>query len=222
MSTIAKWRKKKWLISQDEIKEFKSLQFSYAQQAKNNNSTEGKGLTNEKGLDLFKMSFSTTLIAGIGVDIRKEIDSWKQEVTKSGTFYLNGKQLGPKKQRLDKVSVNNIRVDNSGRMLQATLQFSFVEDDPEKEAALSESATEVKASKTDKEELHTSKTEGLATEGIKTGSYVNSTSKVDLDGNPINTDDTMKVVSTKGGVTTLSGPNGTVSIPHNCVSLAVD
>ncbi|MBR0126889.1 MAG: hypothetical protein IJL99_01365 [Firmicutes bacterium] len=219
MSTIAKWRKQKWLVSPEKIKDLRSLAFSYAQQADNNNSTEGKGLTNEKGLELFKMSFSTTLLAAVGVDVRKEINNWKKEVTKTGAFYLNGKQLGPKKMRLDKVGVSNILVDNKGRMLQATLQFNFVEDDPEKAADTSTSATGVKASKTDKEELKTSKTDNLETQGIKTGSYVHSTQKVDLDGNPVNTDDTMKVVSTKGGVVTMSGPNGTVSLPHNYVSL---
>lgn len=220
MSTIAKWRKRKWVVSTKQIKDFRSLAFTYAQQADNNSSTEGKGMTNEKGLELFQMSFSTTLLAGAGVDVRKEIKEWKKEVTKTGMFYLNGKQLGPKKVRLDKVSVSNINVDNKGRMLQATLQFTFVEYDPKKEKKdTSSSAKDVKASASDKEELKGEHEATKAeTEGIKAGTYVQMTEKVDLDGKPVSTDDTFKVAKVENGSVTLvgaKGGGGTGSI-NNC------
>lgn len=211
MSTIAKWRKRKWVVSSKQIKDFRSLAFTYAQQADNNSSTEGKGMTNEKGLELFQMSFSTTLLAGAGVDVRKEIKEWKKEVTKTGMFYLNGKQFGPKKVRLDKVSVSDIRVDNKGRMLSAVLQFTFIEHDPSRESKdTSSSAKEVKASSSDKEELKTENKEvtEAETEGITVGTYVQSTVKVDLDGNPVSTETTMKVDKVDGGTIHISGAKG--------------
>jgi len=49
------------------------LSFSYAQIADNNTSTEDEQPTNERGTELFSLSFTTTLHSGAGVDVRAEI-----------------------------------------------------------------------------------------------------------------------------------------------------
>lgn len=130
MATMAKWGSKTWAVSTKKVVALEGLSFSYSQVADNNTSTEEKKTTNERGTDLFPLSFTTVLHSGAGVDVRKEIESWKALVTKVNYFYLGGKKLGPKLQ-LRKVSVSNVKIDDFGRMRLATLSFELKEYDPD-------------------------------------------------------------------------------------------
>ena len=130
MATMAKWGPKKWAVSAKKVVALEGLAFSFSQVADNNTSTEEKKTTNERGTDLFPLSFTTVLHSGAGVDVRAEIESWKKLVTKVNYFYLGGKKLGPKLQ-LRKVSVSNVKIDDFGRMRLATLSFELKEYDPD-------------------------------------------------------------------------------------------
>ena len=146
MATMAKWGSKTWAISSKKVVALEGLSFSFSQVADNNTSTEDKKTTNERGTELFPLSFTTTLHSGAGVDVRAEIESWEKLVTKVNYFYLNGKKLGPKLQ-LRKVAVSNVKTDDLGRMRLATLSFEFKEYDPDTTSVkVSTSALNVKAS----------------------------------------------------------------------------
>ena len=146
MATMAKWGPKTWAVTPQKVVALEGLAFSYSQVADNNTSTEEKKTTNERGTDLFPLSFTTVLHSGAGVDVRAEIESWKKLVTKVNYFYLGGKKLGPKLQ-LRKVSVSNVKIDDFGRMRLATLSFEFKEYDPDTTSVkVSSSALKVGAS----------------------------------------------------------------------------
>ena len=146
MATMAKWGPKTWAVTPQKVVALEGLAFSYSQVADNNTSTEEKKTTNERGTDLFPLSFTTVLHSGAGVDVRAEIESWKKLVTKVNYFYLGGKKLGPKLQ-LRKVSVSNVKIDDFGRMRLATLSFEFKEYDPDTTSVkVSTSALKVGAS----------------------------------------------------------------------------
>ena len=146
MATMAKWGPKTWAVSSQKVVALQDLSFSYSQVADNNTSTEEKKTTNERGTELFPLSFTTTLHSGAGVDVRAEIESWKALVTKVNYFYLGGRQLGPKLQ-LRKVSVGSVKTDDSGRIRLATLSFEFKEYDPDTTSVkVSTSALKVGAS----------------------------------------------------------------------------
>ena len=188
MATMAKWGPKTWAVSSQKVVALQDLSFSYSQVADNNTSTEEKKTTNERGTELFPLSFTTTLHSGAGVDVRAEIESWKALVTKVNYFYLGGRQLGPKLQ-LRKVSVGSVKTDDSGRIRLATLSFEFKEYDPDTTSVkVNTSALKVKASKTTKATIATSN--GLskgnlyraaslraAKKTIKVGDYVKPTGK---------------------------------------------
>ena len=106
MPTMAQWGSKKWAVSSKQVVALEGLAFSYEQVADENTSTEDKKTTNERGTELFPLSFTTVLHSGAGVDVWAEIQSWKALVTKVNYFYLGGKKLGPKLQ-LRKVAVSN-------------------------------------------------------------------------------------------------------------------
>ena len=137
MATMAKWGSKTWAVSTKKVVALEGLSFSYSQVADNNTSTEEKKTTNERGTDLFPLSFTTVLLSGAGVDVRIEIERG---------MALGGKKLGPKLQ-LRKVSVSNVKIDDMGRMRLATLSFEFKEYDPDTTSVkVSTSALNVKTS----------------------------------------------------------------------------
>lgn len=179
MATMAKWGSKTWAVSSKKVVALQGLSFSYAQVADNNTSTEDKKPTNERGTELFPLSFSTTLHSGAGVDVRAEIESWKALVTKVNYFYLGGKKLGPKLQ-LRKVSVSDVKLDDLGRMRLATISFEFKEYDHDTTSVkVSTSALNVKASTSAKSQKKKTNTavKKAAKRTIKVGDYVKPTGK---------------------------------------------
>ena len=179
MATMAQWGSKKWSVSAKKVYALQGLSFSFTQVADNNTSTEEKKTTNERGTDLFPLSFTTTLHSGAGVDVRAEIESWKKLVTKVNYFYLGGKKLGPKLQ-LRKVAVSNVQLDDLGRMRLATLSFEFKEYDPDTTSVpVSTSALNVKASTSSKSKKKKTNTAAkkAAKKTIRVGDYVRPTGK---------------------------------------------
>ena len=177
MATIAKWGPKEWAVSSNKVIALEGLSFSFAQVADNNTSTEEKKTTNERGTELFPLSFTTTLHSGAGVDVRAEIESWQALVTKVNYFYLGGKQLGPKLQ-LRKVSVSDVKLDDLGRMRLATLSFEFKEYEQETVSTdTSTSALNVTASTSTKaqKKAKNKAVENAPTSTIKVGDYVKTT-----------------------------------------------
>ena len=213
MATIAKWGSKTWAISSKKIVALQGLSFSFEQVAENNASTEEKKTTNERGTELFPLSFSTTLHAGAGVDVRAEIQSWEKLVTKVNYFYLGGKRLGPKLQ-LRKVDVSDVMLDDLGRMRLATLSFEFVEyvEDTTK-VKVSTSALNVKASTSSKsaKKKTTAGIKNAEIKNIKVGTYVKPTGARYATGETIPSwvkQRYHKVSQIKGGRLLLGHPSG--------------
>lgn len=179
MAIMAKWGQKSWVVSSKKVLALEGLSFSYTQKADENTSTEDKEATNERGTELFPLSFTTKLHSGAGVDVRAEIESWEKQVTKVNYFYLGGKRLGPKLQ-LRKVSVNDVELDNLGRIRLATLSLEFKEYDADTTSVkVSTSALKVKASPSSKAQKKTTNTTAkkATKKTVKVGSYVKITGK---------------------------------------------
>lgn len=177
MATMAKWGPKTWAVSTKQVVALQGLSFSYTQVADNNTSTEEKKTTNERGTELFPLTFTTVLHSGAGVDVRAEIESWEALVTKVNYFYLGGKALGPKLQ-LRKVAASDIKLDDLGRMRLATLSFEFKEYDPDTTSVkVSTSALNVKASTSSKSQVKTENAavKSAAKKTISVGAYVKPT-----------------------------------------------
>lgn len=213
MATMAKWGPKTWAVSTKQVVALQGLSFSYTQVADNNTSTEEKKTTNERGVELFPLSFTTTLHSGAGVDVRAEIESWQKLVTQVNYFYLGGKKLGPKLQ-LRKVSVGNVTIDDLGRMRLATLSFEFKEYDPDTTSVkVSTSALNVKASTSSKSQKKTTNTaaQKAETRSIKVGDYVKPTGKKYATGQTIPNwvkERNHKVSQIKGDRVLLGNPSG--------------
>ena len=177
MAIMAEWGPKKWEVSDKRVVTLKGLSFSFAQVADNNGSTEEKKTTNERGVELFPLTFTTTLHSGAGVDVRAEIESWQKLVTQVNYFYLNDELLGPKLQ-LRKVGVTVDQLDDFGRMRVATLSLEFKEyDEDTTSVKVDTSALKVKASSSSKSQKKTPNTAVKKAEkqSITVGDYVKPT-----------------------------------------------
>lgn len=213
MATMAKWGSKTWAVSRKKVVALEGLSFSFSQVADNNTSTEEKKTTNERGTELFPLSFTTTLHSGAGVDVRAEIESWEKLVTKVNYFYLGGKRLGPKLQ-LRKVAVDSVKLDDLGRIRLATLSFEFKEYDADTTSVkVSTSALNVKASTSAKSQKKTTNTavKKATKQTIKVGNYVKPTGKKYATGQTIPTwvkQRSHKVSQIKGNRVLLGHPSG--------------
>ena len=213
MATMAKWGSKTWEVSAKKVVALQGLNFSFSQVADNNRSTEEKKTTNERGTDLFPLSFTTVLHSGTGVDIWDEIESWKALVTQVNYFYLGGKKLGPMLQ-LRKVAVGDVKLDDLGRMRLATLSFEFKEYDPDTTSVVVDtSALNVGASTSDKAQKKTDNTgvQNAETNTIKVGDYVKPTGSKYATGQKIPTwvkERSHKVSQIKGDRVLLGSPSG--------------
>ena len=217
MAIMAQWRDMRWEVSPSEVSAIEDLAISFEQQADNNRSTEHQGPTNERGTQLVPLSFKTVLHSAAGVDVRARIAQWESQVTKTGPFYLNGRQLGPKYQ-LRKVSVSGVKLDNHGRMLLATLSFTFKEYDAATTSVpeTTTSALAVTPTTDTKAELAKPNTAVAAapTTGIKVGSYVYPTGTKYYTGQTIPNwvkQRTHKVSQISGAKTLLGYPDGICS-----------
>lgn len=213
MATIAKWGPKTWTVSPKKVVAPQGMSFSYTQVADNNTSTEEKKTTNERGTELFPLTFTTTLHSGAGVDIRAEIEEWEKLVTKVNYFYLNGKKLGPKLQ-LRKVNVDVQQLDDFGRMRLAVLSFEFKEYDHDTTSVkVSTSALNVKASTSSKSQKKIINTpvKNATKRTIKVGDYVKPTGKKYATGQTIPNwvkQRSHKVSQIKGNKVLLGHPSG--------------
>ena len=213
MSVMAKWRDKSWEVSPKKVITIQNLAFAYEQKADNNRAAEGSPSTNERGTELFTLSFTSMLHSNAGIDIMKEIESWKTLVSKTGAFYLNGKQLGPKLQ-LRKVAVSNTTLDDFGRVRLATLSFTLKEYDGETAVETkSTTALNVGARTSSKEEKKpdNSQLNSAPTKTISVGSFVRPTGTKYYTGQTIPQwvkEQSHKVSQIVGEKTLLGNPDG--------------
>lgn len=128
MAVMAEWQSKKWEVSAKKIIALEEFSTSYKLKKENNNDAAGKPATNVRGKELQTMFFNTVLSDSIGVDTRKEIESWASLVGASGPFLLAGQRFGPEKFMLTDVNLAEVILDDYGRIRTATLNLSFLED----------------------------------------------------------------------------------------------
>lgn len=209
MSLMAKWGPMKWNVNPHTVLAIQGLSFSFAQVADENTSTEEKKTTNERGTELMPLSFSTVLHSGAGVDVRAEVEKWEKLVTCAYPLYLDGKKLGPARLQLRKVSVSDVKLDNSGRMLLATLSFEFKEYDPATSSVIAKTTITV-VEKAQKKTTNTA-AKKATTKTVKVGSTVRIVGKKYATGQTIPTwvkQRTHKVSQIKNDKLLLGHPNG--------------
>ena len=127
MGYTARWGPKGFLVSDKKIVPFEGLATSFTLKSDTNKDANGTATTNDRGLELQPVSFSTHYYRGLGVEPLAQIEEWKTLIGSAHPLYLNEKRFGPGTLKLKSVDVSDIKTDNAGRILSCALAFSFEE-----------------------------------------------------------------------------------------------
>lgn len=141
MAVIASWRNKRWEVSPNKIYALEGFSTSFKLKTDQNQDKEGSPATNVRGRELIPLSFDVFLSDAVGVNVRAEIESWEALIGESGPFYLGGKRFGPALMQLHSVDVNDVVIDDLGRIRSAKLRLTFEENADEAAKSKTKTAT---------------------------------------------------------------------------------
>lgn len=118
---------KTWQVSPSYIMDFDGFSTGYELNAENNNAVEGSPLSNKRGMKKKTLSFSSNLVAALGIDVRREFESWESWIGLTGTLKIGGTKFGPN-WLLTSVKPSDVKIDDSGRFRSMKLTYSFEEN----------------------------------------------------------------------------------------------
>lgn len=119
---------KTWQVSPSYIMDFDGFSTSYELNAESNTAVEGSPLSNQRGMKKKTLSFSSHLVGALGIDVRKEFESWESWIGLTGTLKIGGKKFGPN-WLLTSVKPADVKIDDSGRFRSMKLTYSFEENE---------------------------------------------------------------------------------------------
>ena len=119
---------KTWQVSPSRIIDFEGFSTGFELNAENNAAIEGAPLSNQRGLKKKTLSFSSNIVDALGIDVRKEFESWESWIGLTGTLKIGGKKFGPS-WLLTSVKPSDVKIDDSGRFRSMKLTYSFEESD---------------------------------------------------------------------------------------------
>ena len=132
MAIAATYKTKKgtktWQVSSSYIMQFDNFSTSYELNAEDNETVEGSPKSNQRGMKKKNLQFSSVLMASLGIDVRKEFESWEPWIGQTGTLKIGGKKFGPN-WLLTAVKPSEVVIDDNGRFLSMKLTYSFEEND---------------------------------------------------------------------------------------------
>lgn len=135
---------KTWQVSPKYIMDFDGFSTSYELNAESNESVEGSTKTNQRGLKKKSLSFSSNLNVALGIDVRKEFESWEKWIGLTGILKIGGKKFGPN-WMLTSVKPSDVKIDDSGRFRSMKLTYSFEENDDVKDKEILGSVNSAKS-----------------------------------------------------------------------------
>lgn len=148
MATTATFQTKEgtktWQVSPSYIMDFDGFSTSYELNAESNKAIEGSPLSNQRGMKKKTLSFSSNLNAALGIDVRKEFESWEKWIGQTGTLKIGGTKFGPN-WLLTSVKPADVKIDDSGRFRSMRLTYSFEESDAVTDAEILASVNSVRS-----------------------------------------------------------------------------
>lgn len=148
MAVIATFRTKKgtktWQVSPSYIMDFDGLSTGFELNAEKNDAVEGSPKTNKRGMKKKDLSFSTSLNMALGIDVRREFESWESWIGLTGILKIGGKKFGPN-WMLTSVKPSDIKIDDSGRFRSMKLTYTFEENADVTDASILSSVNATKS-----------------------------------------------------------------------------
>lgn len=132
MATIASFittkGTKTWQVSPSYIMDVDDFSTGYELNAEDNSAIEGSPKSNQRGMKKKTLSFSSNLNMALGIDVRREFESWEGWIGKTGILKIGGKKFGPN-WLLTSVKPSAPIIDDSGRFRSMKLTYTFEEND---------------------------------------------------------------------------------------------
>src|SRR5690554_3856033 len=113
---IASFKNKVFQVSGNKKYLLDGLAWSSALDTESQEKIKSKPSTYIKGTALSPLSFTIPLFASLGIDVRKEIESWEDILSKQSPdiFILGTKPIGKNKWLLKSVGVSDTDIDGNG------------------------------------------------------------------------------------------------------------
>ncbi len=126
---IATFQNKVFQVSGNRKYPLDGLGWSSALNTESQEKLKSKPSTYIKGEDLSPLNFTIPLRADLGIDVRKEIESWESILSNQSPdfFILGTKPIGKNKWLLKSVGVSETEIDGKGFIRKATLKLDFEE-----------------------------------------------------------------------------------------------
>lgn len=122
------WNGMRWEVSSREIAYLESLTTAYSIDTDTNADKEGQKPTENVGVSLMEVSFSTTYRIETGTpDIRSVLEQWKTMIGKAAPLIIGNAIFGPDKMQLQSVSVSNVELSPKGIIRATTCAFKLKE-----------------------------------------------------------------------------------------------
>lgn len=153
MGVIAIWGNKTFEINPNKIYPLTDFQTAFKLKSDANSDTSGTDPINTRGRELETITFSTKLVAGLGVNVRNEFGSWRKLVGQSHPIIIGGASFGAGNFQLNSVDISESELDVNGNFLMAKLSFTFTEFFPSDTAATSKSVSETNTATTNEDVL---------------------------------------------------------------------
>jgi hypothetical protein len=126
---IATFQKKVFQVSSNSKYPLDGLGWSSSLNTESQEKLKSKPSTYIKGEALSPLSFTIPLRADLGINVRKEIESWEGILSKQSPdyFILGKKPIGKNKWLLKSVDVSETEIDGKGFLRKATVKLDFEE-----------------------------------------------------------------------------------------------
>ena len=128
--TIAEWKNQKWSVDKNKVRGIESISISCEAKTTTDSATKQTKCT---GRTLEKLNISFSTAHATGGDPQKEQKELEKAAGKSAPFYCGTEQIGDNDFILEAVRMNEATLNNSGDILAAKFELSFIEDAKEQE-----------------------------------------------------------------------------------------
>lgn len=127
MGYKAQWGPMGFIVSPTKIVPFDSMTTTIAVKSDSGNDTSGKSTTNNRGLELQSIQFSTKYLKAAGVDPRERFEEWTSLVGSANPLYIGEQRFGPAQMLLKSVAISESILSTEGVFLSITLTITLEE-----------------------------------------------------------------------------------------------
>lgn len=113
--TIMKWGKKKWKITKKVIQSLEKLSYSMAYNV------------DDKKNEPVEITIPYTVYRELGINVKKEINSWNQYLGQAHGLYIGKKRFGPQQMKLVSVDVSDITIGPKSTIHTASISITLRE-----------------------------------------------------------------------------------------------